>query len=58
MNNPGSLKITTRGERELVMTRGFNAPRRLVFDAFTKPDESGTGCSDLMAGQWSSVRLF
>jgi len=38
MNNPGSLKITTRGERELVMTRGFNAPRRLVFDAFTKPE--------------------
>ena len=38
MNNPGSLKITTRGERELLMTRGFNAPRRLVFDAFTKPE--------------------
>ena len=32
------LKVTTRGDREIVMTRDFNAPRQLVFDAFTKPD--------------------
>jgi uncharacterized protein YndB with AHSA1/START domain len=36
--NPGTLKLTTRGEREIVMTRVFDAPRTLVFDAFTKPD--------------------
>jgi uncharacterized protein YndB with AHSA1/START domain len=34
----GNLKLTTRGEREIVMTREFNAPRRLLFDAFTKPE--------------------
>lgn len=36
--NPGTLKITTPTERELVLTRAFDAPRRLVFDAFTKPE--------------------
>jgi uncharacterized protein YndB with AHSA1/START domain len=38
MNNVEGLKLTIRGEREIVMTRDLNAPRRLVFDAFTKPD--------------------
>ena len=38
MANPETLKVTTRGDREIVMTREFNAPRRLVFDAFTKPE--------------------
>ncbi len=32
------LKITTAGDRELVMTRVFDAPRKLVFDAHTKPE--------------------
>jgi len=38
MRNSETFKITTRGDRELVMTREFNAPRHLVFDAFTKPE--------------------
>jgi uncharacterized protein YndB with AHSA1/START domain len=38
MTNPGNLTLTTRGDREIVITRGFDAPRRLVFDAFTKPE--------------------
>jgi len=37
MNTPGNLKLTTRGDREIVITRAFDAPRKLVFDAFTKP---------------------
>lgn len=32
------LKITTPGDRELVMTRVFDAPRKLVYDAHTKPE--------------------
>jgi uncharacterized protein YndB with AHSA1/START domain len=32
------LEMTTPRERDIVMTRKFNAPRSLVFDAFTKPD--------------------
>ena len=38
MTNPGALKVTTRGDREIVITRVFNAPRRLVWDAYTKPE--------------------
>ena len=38
MKDTGNLKLTTRGDREIVMTRVFDAPRSLVFDAFTKPE--------------------
>jgi uncharacterized protein YndB with AHSA1/START domain len=33
-----TLNVTTPTERELVMTRVFDAPRHLVFDALTKPE--------------------
>jgi uncharacterized protein YndB with AHSA1/START domain len=36
--NLGSFTLTTRGDREIVMTRSFNSPRSLVFDALTKPE--------------------
>lgn len=32
------LEVTTPGDREIVMTRIFDAPQNLVFDAFTKPE--------------------
>ena len=34
----GNLRITTPSDREIVMTRVFDAPRTLVFDAHTKPE--------------------
>lgn len=33
-----SFKMTTPSDREILITRDFDAPRRLVFDAFTKPE--------------------
>lgn len=33
-----TLQITTPSDREIVMTRAFDAPRHLVFDCFTKPE--------------------
>jgi uncharacterized protein YndB with AHSA1/START domain len=33
-----TLKLTTPTDREIAMTRVFEAPRRLVFDALTKPE--------------------
>lgn len=36
--NTGVLQIKANGDREIVMTRVFDAPRKLVFDAFTKPE--------------------
>ncbi len=38
MNNTGTLKVATRGTREIVITRDFDAPRSRVFDAWTKPE--------------------
>src|SRR5467141_105443 len=38
MKNTGTLKVSLPTEREIVMTRVFDAPRRLVFDALTKPE--------------------
>jgi uncharacterized protein YndB with AHSA1/START domain len=38
MKNTGALKVTTPSDREIAMTRGFDAPRKLVFDAWTKPE--------------------
>lgn len=38
MKNTGNLTVVARGDREIVMTRVFEAPRRLVFEAFTKPE--------------------
>jgi uncharacterized protein YndB with AHSA1/START domain len=32
------LTLTLKGDREVVITREFAAPRRLVFDAHTKPE--------------------
>jgi len=34
----GNLKVTTPSDREITMTRVFDAPRTLVFDAHTKPE--------------------
>ena len=34
----GKLEITTPSEREIAMTRAFDAPRSLVFDAWTRPE--------------------
>ena len=33
-----ALTVTARGDREVVIIRRFDAPRRLVFDAMTKPE--------------------
>jgi uncharacterized protein YndB with AHSA1/START domain len=38
MNPTGTLKVTTPTDREIAMTRVFDAPRNLVFEAYTKPE--------------------
>ena len=37
MNYSETFKVTTPSDREIAMTRVFNAPRHLVFDALTQP---------------------
>lgn len=38
MSDDGALDFTTSGEREIVMVRGFAAPRSRVFAALTTPE--------------------
>lgn len=38
MRNTGTLKVTAPTEREIVLSRRFDAPRGLVFEALTKPE--------------------
>jgi uncharacterized protein YndB with AHSA1/START domain len=35
---PETFKVSTPTDREIEIKRDFNAPRQLVFDAFTKPE--------------------
>ena len=35
---PASFKLTPSGDREILIERDFDAPRPVVFEAFTKPD--------------------
>ena len=37
-NSVGTTTFTTPSDREILMTRVFDAPRRLVFEAWTKPE--------------------
>jgi uncharacterized protein YndB with AHSA1/START domain len=43
-----TLKITTPSDLEIAMTRVFNAPRHLVFDAMTRPEHlrHWLGCAE------------
>lgn len=34
----GKLQVTTPSDREILITRDFDAPRRLVWEAWTKPE--------------------
>lgn len=38
MSKTRNLEVTTPSDREITVTRELNAPRHLVFDAFTKPE--------------------
>ena len=54
MKNTGTLQVTTPMEREVVMTRVFNAPCRLVFDGLTTKLTSTFGRMAAFGGsQWT-----
>jgi uncharacterized protein YndB with AHSA1/START domain len=45
--NSGAMALTLPSDREIVLSRVFNAPRRLVFEAWTNPEHvrQWYGCS-------------
>lgn len=38
MRRAGTVKVTTPTDTEIVLTREFDAPRQLIFDAWTRPE--------------------
>ena len=36
--NTGNLQVTLPSDRQIAMSRRFDAPRKMVFDAYTKPE--------------------
>ena len=38
MTPPGRMTVTTPSDREIALTRVLDAPRRLVFEAYTRPE--------------------
>lgn len=38
MSTTGPVAVTTPSDREVMITRGFDAPRALVFEAHTRPE--------------------
>ena len=38
MTDSKNFSVVASGDRDIVITRHFNAPRRLVFEAYTKPE--------------------
>jgi uncharacterized protein YndB with AHSA1/START domain len=38
MSDVTKLSVDAKGDREIVISRVFNAPRELVFDAYTQPE--------------------
>jgi uncharacterized protein YndB with AHSA1/START domain len=48
MANSGTFKVTTPSDREIRVTRVFDAPRHVVFEAITKPEHirQWWGCLD------------
>lgn len=38
VRNVGNMQLSLPSDREIAMSRVFNAPRKLVYEAFTKPE--------------------
>ena len=53
----GTLKVTTPSDRELTMTRVFDAPRALVFDAHTKPELVKRWLGAMPGWSWTECQI-
>ena len=43
MTSSGTAKVTLPTDRQILITREFDAPKHLVFKAWTTPSSSGGG---------------
>ena len=54
VTNSDTFTVTTPSDREIVLTRLFDAPRRLLFEAMSRPEHVGQWWGRLTDGH--SVR--
>src|SRR5262249_1490405 len=52
-----TLQVAARGDHEIVMTRVLNAPRHLVFDAFTKPELLKRWLGAMEGWEWAACEI-
>jgi len=57
MTAPGKLKLEPQGDRELVMTRAFSAPREAVFDAYTRPELLRRWLGQMPGWSWQTCEV-
>ena len=57
MPNPGALTVTLPTDREIALSRVFDAPRHLVFEAYTKPDLVKRWLGALAGWSWAVCEI-
>jgi uncharacterized protein YndB with AHSA1/START domain len=57
MASTGALEVTTPSDTEIRITREFAAPRRLVYDAFTKPELVRRWLGSMPGWEWVECEM-
>src|SRR4051812_23939340 len=57
MPNIGGAQVTTPSDREIRIERSFSAPRRLVYDAFTKPELLKRWLGGMPGWSWAKCEM-
>jgi uncharacterized protein YndB with AHSA1/START domain len=57
MPNIGGAQVTTPSEREIRIQRTFSAPRRLVYDAYTKPELVKRWLGNMPGWSWAACEM-
>jgi uncharacterized protein YndB with AHSA1/START domain len=57
MASNGALEVTTPSDTEIRITREFAAPRRLVYDAFTKPELVRRWLGSMPGWEWVECEM-
>jgi uncharacterized protein YndB with AHSA1/START domain len=57
MSTSGALQITTPSDREIRITRSFDAPRMMVWDAYTRPELVKRWLGALPGWSWATCEM-
>ena len=57
MASTGALEVTKPSDTEIRITREFAAPRRLVYDAFTKPELVRRWLGSMPGWEWAECEM-